>query len=140
MTRSAGGADRTLLVIDGVVNLGLGLLLIASPGRLVRALGVPGFGDRFYPSILGGVLVGIALALLLESRRRQGGATGLGLAGAVMINICGAGALAIWLALASDAVSTRGRITLWAIAMVVLGIAAAEIASGGLQGRRRDRS
>ena len=140
MTRSAGGADRTLLFLDGAVNLGLGLLLIASPGRLVRALGVPGFGDRFYPTILGGVLVGIALALFLASRRRQGGAPGLGLAGAVMINICGAGALAIWLVLASDAVSIRGRITLWGIAMVVLGIAAAEIASGRLKGRRRDRS
>lgn len=128
--------DRILLGVDGAVNLLLGLLLLGAPDRLVRALGAPDFGNRFYPSILGGVLFGIGLALFLEARRSSNASVGLGLGGAILINCCGAGALAVWLIAAPVELSSRGRITLWAIAAVVLGIAAAEIATGGLSARR----
>lgn len=130
--------DRVLLVIDGGVNLLLGGVLLAVPGWLVRVLGAPPFLTRFYPTILGGVLVGIALALFLEARRQSPMSVGLGLGGAIVINICGAGALAVWLLVASHTIPARGRIILWAIATVVLGIAATEIATGGRGGRHRD--
>jgi hypothetical protein len=58
---------------------------------------------------------------------------GLGLAGAIVINICGSGILMIWLLGSSESIPMRGRIILWAIAALVLGIAAAEIATGGLK-------
>ncbi len=128
--------DRALLAVDGVINLVLGALLVVAPGWLVRTLGVPGFVSRFYPSILGGVLVGIGLALFFEARRREGVTAGLGLAGAILINLCGGGVLAGWLMFAQPELSTRGRITLWTVAAVVLGIAAAEIAIGGLSARQ----
>jgi hypothetical protein len=130
-----GSRDRPLLVLDGIVNLVLGVALLAFPGWLVRVLGAPAFETRFYPSILGGVLVGIGVALFVECGRRDRGPAGLGLAGAIIINVCGAGALAGWLLVGSTSVPMRGRIILWAIAALVLGIAAAEIAIGGL-GRR----
>jgi len=130
-----GQRDRVLLAVDGAVNLLLGLLLLGAPDQLVRALGAPAFESRFYPSILGAVLVGIALALFMEARRNGGAPVGLGLAGAIVINVCGAGVLAIWLVAAPVALPIRGRITLWTVAAVVLGIAAAEIATGGLKTR-----
>ena len=127
--------DRVLLVVDGAVNLILGAVLLLVPGWLVRVLGAPEFATRFYPSILGAVLVGIALALFMEARRRGRAPVGLGLAGAIVINVCGAGVLALWLILDPVPLPARARITLWAIAAVVLGIAAAEIAIGGLGSR-----
>ncbi len=127
--------DRVLLAVDGGINLLLGLLLLVAPGWLVRTLGAPDFGDRFYPSILGGVLLGVGCALFVEVRRTKSAPVGLGLAGAIVINCCGAGVLALWLIAAPVEISMRGRITLWTIAAVVLGIAAAEIATGGLATR-----
>jgi len=127
--------DRLLLGVDGVVNLLLGVVLLAFPDWLVRALGAPPFATRFYPTILGGVLTGIGVALFLEVRRRGRGPVGLGIAGAIVINILGSGVLALWLVAASSSIEPRGRIILWAIAAVVLGIAAAEIAVGGLRDR-----
>lgn len=124
--------DRLLLVVDGAVNLVLGALLLVVPGWMVRVLGAPQFATRFYPSILGAVLLGIALALFIEARRRGRAPVGLGLAGAIVINVCGAGVLALWLIMDPVSLPVRGRIILWAIAAVVLGIAAAEIAIGGL--------
>jgi hypothetical protein len=125
-----------MLILDGGVNLLLGAVLLTAPGWLVTTLGAPPFATRFYPSILGGVLVGIGLALLLEARRRDLGPIGLGLGGAIAINLCGAGVLAVWLMFAAEKVPVRGRIVLWLIATVVLGIAAAELAI--VTGRRRD--
>ncbi len=130
--------DRLLLAVDGGVNLLLGVLLFAAPAWLVRALGAPDFGNRFYPSILGGVLFGIGLALVFEARRAASSPVGLGLAGAILINCCGAGVLVVWLIFAPVELALRGRITLWAIAAVVLGIAAAEIATGRLGERHQE--
>jgi hypothetical protein len=124
-----------MLMLDGAVNLLLGVALLAVPGWLVSVLGAPPFATRFYPSILGGVLVGIGLALLLEARRWDRGPVGLGLGGAITINLCGAGVLAVWLTVAAETVPIRGRILLWLIATMVLGIGAAELAI--VTGRRR---
>jgi len=80
---------KTLLVIDGLINLVLGLLLLAFPIPLVEYFGVPIASDPFYPNILGGVLIGIAIALFVESRNSSHFGSGLGLVGAVAINLCG---------------------------------------------------
>ena len=60
---------RRLLLLDGLINLGLGALLVVFPDALVQALGVPPADTRFYPSVLGAVLLGIGIALLLERTR-----------------------------------------------------------------------
>ncbi len=95
-----------LLTVDGVANLFFGVALVAFPRSFFEALGLPWTGRGHYPTILGGVLVGIGVALLLESRDRVGGLVGLGLGGAVAINLSAGLAIAAWLLLpGADATS-----------------------------------
>lgn len=119
-----------LLIIDGIVNLALGILLLIFPRGIMSALEAPASTSKFYPSILGAVLFGIGLALLLEHYGSDRGIRGLGLGGAIVINICGAGTLAFWLLSGKLQIPTRGNIVLWTIAGIVLLIGLVEIASG----------
>ena len=119
-----------LLVIDAVVNLILGVLLLCFPFGLGTWLGMPPAINAFYPTILGGVLFGIGLALLLEAGGKSRGVRGLGMAGAIAINLCGAGVLMVWLVAAPPAIPMRGQIILWTIAIVVLAIGLVELLGG----------
>ena len=101
-----------LLRVDGVINLFLGVLLMAFPEGLVEALGVPPAESRFYPSLLGAVLFGIGIALLLEANRLPGGIIGLGLGGAIAINLAAAGGLIYWILWGDLDVPARGRVLL----------------------------
>jgi len=92
--------------------------LVLYPQRLVEMLGLPAVSSRFYPSVLGGVLIGIAVALFVAHR---GGTAGLGLDGAIAINICGAGTVVAWLLWVPRDFSVTGRATLWVVAVLVLG-------------------
>ena len=116
--------QRPLLLADALINLLLGVLLLLYPQWLVEALGMPEVASTFFPNVLGGVLFGIGLALLLAHRV---GAQGLGLDGAIAINLCGAGVVVGWLVIAPHAIPPRGRITLWVIALVVVGIGLVEL-------------
>lgn len=116
--------QRPLLLADAVINLGLGALLLLYPQWLVETLGMPEVANTFFPNVLGGVLFGIGLALLIAYR---GGAQGLGLDGAIAINLCGAGVVVGWLVIAPQAIPSRGKITLWIIALVVIGIGLIEL-------------
>jgi hypothetical protein len=100
------------------------MLLLLYPQWLVEALGMPVVANTFFPNVLGGVLFGIGLALLFTHR---GGAQGLGLDGAIAINLCGAGVVVGWLVIAPHAIPPRGKITLWVIALVVIGIGLVEL-------------
>ena len=126
-----------LLAVDGTVNLALGAALVAFPRGLVRALGVPAVESAFYPSILGGVLLGIGVALFLERGRGRSGAAGLGLAGAVAINLCGGVVLGGWLLLGGLHLPLRGRVFLWALVALLVGLSVVELIHwAGLRGRR----
>ena len=114
---------RTLLLIDAVANLVLGALLLCFPLGVDDLLGLPVAESDFYPTILGGVILGIGIALLLA----RAGQAGLGIDGAIAINLTGAGVLAAWLLAAPPDIPTRGFITLWIVAIVVLGIGLVEI-------------
>ena len=116
--------QRPLLLADSIINLVLGALLLLYPQWLVEALGMPGVATEFFPNVLGGVLLGIGLALFISYR---GGSHGLGLDGAIAINLCGAGVVAGWLVLAPHAIPPRGKITLWIIAILVIGIGLVEM-------------
>jgi hypothetical protein len=86
----------TLLKADAAINLILGILLMAFPAGLVKALGIPMADPSFYATILGGVLfgrrfwegcfLGIGLALLVECYRKSNRFVGLGIGGALAIN------------------------------------------------------
>jgi len=116
--------NKKLLLVDSVVNLLLGGLLLTYPRWLIDVLGLPTMRSAFYPSILGGVLVGIGIALLIAFR---GGVHGLGLDGAIAINLCGAGVLAGWLVVAPHTFTAVGRVTLWTVAIIVIGIGLVEL-------------
>jgi hypothetical protein len=119
---------KTLLLIDAVVNLLLGLVLLLFPIGVGQALGLPPSNTYFYTTILGAVVFGIGVALIVECGGLDRGARGLGLHGAIAINICGASALAIWLLVKPSEIPLLVRVVLWAVAVVVLMIAVAEIA------------
>jgi hypothetical protein len=116
--------SATLLTVDAVINLALGVLLAVFPSGLVSALGIPGADVAFYPSILGAVLFGIGIALLIERVR---GASGLGLAGAISVNLSGGAVLAAWLLFGSLAVPVHGRLLLWALVVLLIGISGFEL-------------
>ena len=115
-----------LLKVDAAINLILGLLLLAFPLKLVKALGMPMAEPSFYPTILGGVLFGIGIALLIECYRQSNGLIGLGLGGAIAINLCGGLVLAIWLLSDSLYLPLRGQIFLWSLVLLLVGISLIE--------------
>lgn len=67
--------QKIILLVDFIINLILGILLLAYSNTLAVYLGVPAVESSFYPNILGGVLIGIALALLIEFLNKSEGKT-----------------------------------------------------------------
>ena len=123
-----GTKPRTnLLRIDGFINLILGLLLIAFPSGLMETLGVPPSDGRFYPSVLGAILFGIGIALLLEANRLPGGVIGLGLGGAIAINLAAAAGLLYWLLWGDLDVPFRGRVLLGILSAGLVAISSFEL-------------
>jgi hypothetical protein len=116
-------SERLLLLIDAIINLLLGVLLIFFPSAIVDALGVPTVASSFYPSILGAILFGIGVALLAQ--RGIGG--GLGLYGAIAINICGGLVLGFWLVFGDLELPFRGLVFLWTLLFVLVGISTIEL-------------
>ena len=121
--------QKRLLLVDAVANLALGVLLLLFPFGIAEILGVPQPESDFYPTILGGVIFGIGVALLIERYGFEKGVRGLGLGGAIAINLCGSLVLLGWLILAPPAIPLRGTILLWGIGILVLGIGLVELAA-----------
>jgi hypothetical protein len=123
--------SNKLLRIDAAINFLLGILLLFSipfPQQLSAFLGVPTIEQGFYPSILGGVLIGIGIGLLLESNRQtHQQMVGLGLAGAIGINLCGGVVLLGWLLFGNLNLPLRGLIFLWVVDFILVGISSVEL-------------
>jgi hypothetical protein len=119
---------RATLLVDASINLVLGILLLGYTPGLAALLGVPLSSTRFYPSILGAVFIGITVALVVEALRPpKKELIGLGLVGAVSINLCGGLTLAMWLLLGQLALPLRGQILLWTLVVVLVGISSLEL-------------
>ena len=131
--------EDLLLTIDGAVNLVLGSVLAVFPLGFARLVGVPIPPSPFYASILGGVLAGIGLALFLERFWDHSRVRGLGMEGAIAINLCGGGVLVAWLIAGSLAIPIQGYLFLWAVALLVLGIGAAEVVIRVRKNRQQGR-
>jgi len=116
-----------LLIVDGIVNVILGVLLLLFPVGIIDLLGLPPTSTNFYASILGAVLLGIGVALFLEVVGYAQGIRGLGLGGAIVINIIGSFVLICWLIFGSLAIPLKGRIILWTIGVGVFLIGIAEL-------------
>ena len=84
------------LMVAAIINYALGILCILYP-FVAETIGVPIVENLFYPTILGAVLIGIGIALTIDCYMKQGGMVGLGLGGAVAINLSGGLVLILWL-------------------------------------------
>jgi len=120
-------ATKVVLLADAVINLMLGLLLLIFSETLIQFLGVPTAEQSFYPNILGGVLFGIGLALLIECFRPSGGLAGLGLGGAIAINLSGGLVLLSWLIFGNLGIPIHGQIFLWALAVILVVMSGIEL-------------
>ena len=118
---------KILLIIDCFVNLLLGLLLLLFPLGVIDLLGLPVTNTNFYPSILGAVIFGIGLALLFELAGYAKQFRGLGLGGAILINLVGSSALIFWLLFGSLSIPLKGHIILWAVGLLVFFIGIVEL-------------
>lgn len=125
-----------LLLIDAAINLVLGVLLVIFPAWLVTLLGIPEATPAFYPGILGGVLFGVGIALLVQYFR---GAGGLGLEGAISINLCGGTVLAGWMGFGNMTLPLRGQIFLWALVVLLIGLSSFEFFTARTSKRARRR-
>ena len=115
-----------LLKADAIINLILGVLLMAFPTGLVKVLGIPPAESSFYPTLLGGVLFGIGLALLFECYGKSSRLNGLGLGGAIAINLCGGLVLTVWLLSDALKLSLRGQLLLWLLVLLLIGLSLLE--------------
>jgi hypothetical protein len=120
-------SENILLILDGLINLCLGVLLLLFPRGFLRTLGLPIAETPFYASILGAVLVGISLALFIERLSKRAGIRGLGLAGAVSINLTGGLVLALWLVLGDLGLHLQGYIFLWALVFILVVLSGVEL-------------
>jgi hypothetical protein len=109
-----------ILFIDSVVNLLLGIIILLFPLGIDALLGLPEASNYFYTTILGAVLVGIAIALFIETFWQHKGIRGLGLSGAIAINLCGGTAIVLWLIFGTLSIPTHGKVILWLVAVLVI--------------------
>ena len=123
-----GRIKKITLLIDAFINLLLGVLLLAYSPKIVNFLGVPITDTYFYPNILGAVLFGISIALVLEAfRKSSNGFIGLGLIGAISINISGGIVLLLWLLFGELNIPVKGLIFLWILVFILLVISSIEL-------------
>lgn len=116
-----------MLILDAAINLILGCLLVIFPLKVFQFLGLPIEAPPFYASILGAVLVGIGIALLTEHLRGSGGMVGLGLGGAIVINLYGGLVLAVWLVSGKLSIPLRGHLVLWGLVVILVAISGLEL-------------
>ena len=125
--------SNKLLIVDAIINIFLGVLLIFYPKDLISIIGIPIVEQPFYASILGSVLFGIGIALVVQIKDSE---NGLGLKGAVIINICGGICLAVWLVFGNINVPLKGQIVMWSLVLILVGLSSVEFIS---QARKKIR-
>ena len=101
-------------------------MLAIAPMSAIKLFGLPLTNTGFWPRLLGAVLIGLAVALFLEARVE--GSHGLGLAGCVVVNLCGAAMIATLLVTEAGPPSMRGRFLFWLIVLLLLTLSILEMA------------
>jgi len=118
---------RSILLIDAIINFVLAFLLGIFPKDVIGFLGLPVVSNPFYASILGGVFFGIGIALLINRSAKNRSSDGLGLKGAIVINLSGGFVLALWLLFGSLDVPTHGKIIMWALVVILFVLSTVEL-------------
>lgn len=113
----------TLLRFEVALLLTIAFILMAMPAVTIKALGLPSAGSTFWPKLLGGVILGQAVATLAFDQGWIKAGLGSGFGGFVAMNLTTAFVLATLLVVGQPIPSTRGRILLWCVAggLAVLG-------------------
>jgi hypothetical protein len=109
---------QQLLWLETLLKLSGGLALLLAPVTVIRVLGLPAPGARFWPRLLGALLVGLSAATYIEGA--WPGSRGLGLAGCIAVNLAAAGLVAATAGLGSGADTRRGRAALWLLVGVLV--------------------
>ena len=118
---------RNILLIDAIINFILAVLLGIFPKGVIDFLGLPVVSTPFYASILGGVFLGIGIALLIGRSAKIKDSDGLGLRGAIAINLSGGFVLALWLLFGSLDVPIHGKFIMWALVILLVVISTVEL-------------
>jgi len=113
-----------LLWIDALAKFSFGLMFVLAPKPAAILLGLPREQTFFYARLLGAALFGLALALTIEGAGDS--ASGLGLRGAVAINLSGAAVLGVTLLFGRRMPARRGRISLWLTVFFLVGLSIAQ--------------
>jgi hypothetical protein len=115
-------ADKILLVIDSVVNIVIGIILLCFPLGIGDYLELPKSDNNFYPTILGALTFGIGIALFIEYKYSDNGKRGLGIEGAIIINLIASSVLIIFLVFGNLNISLLGSAILWFVGILVFAI------------------
>jgi len=115
-----------LLVIDGCIDIALGVLLALYPDFVIRSLGIPVVEPPFYARILGAVLFGIGLALFIQIKNPS---QGLGLGGAIAINMSGGICLGVVLLFTELSVPFHGQLIMWMLVSLLIVLSSIELVS-----------
>jgi hypothetical protein len=119
---------KTALIIDAAINFVLGVLLLFFSTGLADFLGVPATDNFFYPNLLGAIFIGITIALVIEAYRKPGEKqVGLGLVGAICINLSGGLVLLLWLLWGNLNLPIKGKLFLWILDILLLVVSSFEL-------------
>ncbi|HUX94180.1 MAG TPA: hypothetical protein VMV47_00495 [Bacteroidales bacterium] len=120
---------KTTLSIDALINLTLAILLLLFSPKMADFFGIPSANNNFYPNILGAVFFGITIALIIEAFRNpsNNNKVGLGLIGAVCINLSGGFVLLLWLVFGNMSLPLKGNLFLWTLDLILLLISTIEL-------------
>ncbi len=117
-----------VLWLDALLKLFAGALLILSPKLVAAAFGLPRADNGFYARLLAAVLIGLALAIIVEGA--AGRPAGLGPGGAVAVNVCGGLMLATLTVFGRSDMTFRGRTLVWLLLIALALLSIAEFALG----------
>ncbi len=115
---------QQLLWIETLLRFTAGVILLILPLVAARVLGLPLPQATLWPRLIGGLMIGMAGATLLEGSL---GSRGLGLGGLVIINLATAATLAALLVLERASQTKRGRAFLWTLVASLVGFSLLEL-------------
>lgn len=114
-----------ILFLEVLIKLAFGVPLVLAPISTLKLCGLPCPPTGFWPRLVGGLLLGLAVAIFIEIRLP--GSKGLGLHGLIAINLVAAGSIVGPLIMNAGATTVRGRMALWLATALLFMLALAEI-------------
>lgn len=118
---------QQLLWLETVLKLAGGLGLVMAPNVVAHLLGLPSARPSLWPRLLGAVLLGLAVASYIEGALP--GSRGLGLGGAIAINLASAALIFSLIVLNRGVATGRGRFALAVLAALLVLLSLFEIAA-----------